>query len=46
MTIAIDGIAASGNADTDLLDTTHLDIEQSFAAALVLVGPKIEATGR
>lgn len=30
-------------ADADLLDTTHLDIDRAFAAALALVGPKFEA---
>jgi len=31
--------------DADLLDTTHLDIDAAFAAALALVQPKIEALG-
>ncbi|HSZ73353.1 MAG TPA: (d)CMP kinase [Rhizomicrobium sp.] len=32
--------------DADLLDTTHLDIDAAFAAALALVKPKIEAALR
>lgn len=30
-------------ADADLLDTTHLDIDAAFAAALALVKPKVDA---